>query len=190
MAEAAGSGNRWLLIAGVALPALLLVGFVGYSQIASRVTDPPAYDALFSVFSAREADAANLNFSVEAERVITHASMLPEGARWTQVLYRFRHQTMQVERVETLVSAELNARPRIVEVPTLTGLRVSARPVAPDGYRFRSGLDRSPGLIGELFSPRRRGEISIEKIGVTHRLELPGDPGVGASAQFLGWVLE
>jgi hypothetical protein len=183
-------GNRWLLGAGIALPAVLLVGFILYSQIAQRTARPPAHDALFSVFSTREPDGPNLNFSVEGERVVVHGSILPEGARWTQVLYRFRHETMTAERVTLSVPADLDGRPRVVSPPELAELPVSAERVAPDGYRFRTGFDRGPGLIGDLFGPRRRDEITIEKLGVVHRLELPAGAGSSASAQFLGWVLE
>ncbi|MDH3644762.1 MAG: hypothetical protein OES38_21830, partial [Gammaproteobacteria bacterium] len=75
------------------------------------------------------------------------------------------------------------------EVPKLAGVRISSDTTAPDGYQFRSGYQRGPGLIGEIFYRDRSGAFTIEKLGVVHRIEDPNSAYSYGQAQFLGWVL-
>jgi hypothetical protein len=43
-------------------------------------------------------------------------------------------------------------------------------------------------LIGQLFGPRQRGGITIEKVGVVHRVTETDGQELRNPAQFLGWV--
>ncbi|MFV2089413.1 MAG: hypothetical protein ACC642_02045, partial [Pseudomonadales bacterium] len=115
---------------------------------------------------------------------------LPEGVSWNQALFRLDHRTLTVHRIEIELPDDLEGHGQIIDSPLLVSLEISGANRAPDGYRLRSGYDRAPGLIGELFGPRRRGEISIEKLGVVHRIEGPDGAEFMGQAQFLGWVLQ
>ena len=185
--------RNWTLIAGVSLPVVMLIGFIAYSYLARAVAEPPRHDAVFSIYAGGPAEPlhnVNLSYTVEADRIVARASELPQGARWTQALYRLDHKTLQAHRIRLTVPDQVQGFAQPVTVPELETLQVLAEVRAPDGYRFRSGYDGGPGIIGMLFNPRRQGGITVEKLGVVHRvLDEHGEPFTGY-AQFLGWVVE
>jgi len=193
MKEEKRQGVNWILICGVSLPAVMLAGFMIYSYLARSVAEPPAFDAVFSMYSGgpgEQLHAANLSYLVEEDRIVVRASALPEGARWTQALYRLNHETLLAERIELTVPDDVSGYAQVVTVPEVEHLRVTNEVEAPDGYRFRSGGNDGPGLIGMLFSPRRRDGVTIEKLGVVHRVEFADGVKYPGYAQFLGWVVE
>ena len=187
------AGRNWALIAGVSLPVVMLIGFIAYSYVARSVAEPPQYDAVFSIYAGGPDEpehSVNLSYTVEKDQIVARASQLPPGARWTQALYRLDHASLRSQRISLTVPDEVEGYAQPVTVPELETLRVLAAARAPDGYRFRSGYDGGPGIIGMLFNPRRQGGITVEKLGVVHRvLDENGEPFTGY-AQFLGWVVE
>ena len=189
------NGSNWTLIAGVSLPVIVLIGFLLYSYIARQTAEPPGYDAIFSMYINAGGEAlqqANLSYSVEGDRIVVSASgrALPAVLRSTQALYRLDHETLTATRITFDEPEQVTGSNQVIEVPELDGLRVTPEIVAPDGYRFRSGYDRGPGIIGALFSPRRSGGVTIEKLGVVHRLNTPEKVEFSGYARFLGWVVE
>ena len=176
----------------MSLPALTLALFLAYSYVARGMAEPPAFDAIFSMYlndPGAQLVSANLAYSVEGERIVVKASALPTGVRWNQALFRLDHQTLTIKRIEIEIPDDIEGYAQIIDVPVLADLTVSRETRAPDGYRLRSGYDRGPGLIGELFGPRRRGEISIEKLGVVHRIERPDGADFMGPVQFLAWII-
>jgi hypothetical protein len=183
--------RNWPLIAGIALPALMLVGFIVYSYAARLTAEPPGYDAFFSVYASGPGEVwhqASLNYRVEDGRIVVQAHPLPQGGRWVQALYRLDHRTLQAERVPIPLPERIEEQGQRIVVESLADVPVAAGAEAPDGYRFRSGYDGGPGLIGQLFGPRQRGGITIEKVGVVHRVTETDGQELRNPAQFLGWV--
>jgi hypothetical protein len=184
--------RNWLLIVGVSLPGLLLAGFFGYSFLARGVVEPPHYDLYFSIYRNRTAAGpqhATVQYSVSDGRIVVQAIRAPNPVYSNQVLYRLDHETLQAIRVDIELTVEIGAGYRRLDVPELSNVRVSPDLAAPDGYRFRSGYRRGPGLIGGLFYPNRGHGFSIEKLGIAHRIEAPDGSYSYGQAQFLGWVL-
>jgi hypothetical protein len=181
--------RNWFLIAGVSLPAVLLLGFFGYTYLARGVVEPPAFDLYFSTYVDRAiTQHATLHYSMKDERVVVRVTP-SNNVNWNQGIYRFDHETLEATLVEIEIPRELVEGTQTIEVPALSSVRISADTTAPDGYTFRSGYNRGPGLIGEIFYRDRSRSFTIEKLGVVHRIAAPdGRYGYG-QAQFLGWVL-
>ncbi len=67
--------RNWFLIAGVPLPAVLLLGFFAYSYVAGDVVEAPAYDLYFSTFANR-----SINEPRHATRIVVRATFVPNAA--------------------------------------------------------------------------------------------------------------
>ena len=184
--------RNWLLIAGVSLPAVLLLGFFAYTYLARGVVEPVGYDLYFSTFLNRtisQPQHATVQFTMEDERIVVRATPVANGVYWNQGIFHLDHESFEVTEIEIEIPAELEAGSQVIEVPKLAGVRISSDTTAPDGYQFRSGYQRGPGLIGEIFYRDRSRAFTIEKLGVVHRIEDPNSAYSYGQAQFLGWVL-
>ncbi|MEM1436439.1 MAG: hypothetical protein AAGG11_20485 [Pseudomonadota bacterium] len=177
-----------LLIAGIALPGIVVLLFFAYIQLARQTVAPPAYDLLYAHHDYRQyqPEAAELRFSVTDGRLQIHA--LRSTAPYRSSLYRWHHASGRSERIPIELPEALSDTPRLVPAPTLTGLRLSPDIEAPDGYRFDTGASRGPGLIGALFSQRRRTG-TIHKLGVAFAVPPPDGTERYWAPQFLGWVI-
>jgi hypothetical protein len=184
--------RNWFLIAGVSLPAVLLLGFFGYTYLARGVVEAPAFDLYFSTYVDRASNQpqhATLHYSMRDERIVVRATPA-NNVNWNQGIYRLDHETLEATLVEIEIPLELLEGTQTIEVPALNNVRISADTTAPDGYQFRSGYNRGPGLIGAIFYRDRSRSFTIEKLGIVHRIQAPdGIYGYG-QAQFLGWVLD
>lgn len=75
--------RNWFLIAGVPLPAVLLLGFFAYSYVAGDVVEAPAYDLYFSTFANRsinEPRHATLAYAMQDGRIVVRATFVPNAA--------------------------------------------------------------------------------------------------------------
>lgn len=75
--------RNWFLIAGVPLPAVLLLGFFAYGYVAGDVVEAPAYDLYFSTFANRsinEPRHATLAYAMQDGRIVVRATFVPNAA--------------------------------------------------------------------------------------------------------------
>lgn len=181
------------VIAGVALPIVVVVAFVVARMVPRALVDDPRYDLLFAVASEVPIQPRQASCEIGA-----HEGRL--RARWTALEQPAYAQVQRVYRLHpaTGVLTELT-----VPEPPLEGfegtrdlyfegfedVRLDTSPRAPDGYEFENGYSSGSGLFGELFGGRSRGpRSSIKKSGRV--IELPQtSPNVYGYAVFLGWAV-
>jgi hypothetical protein len=122
--------------------------------------------------------------------------MLPQHS-----LYRFHAADSSVSEVGFEIPEQVRARllagnperdfveEQVVVNVAATPVSITA-PLAPDGYRFRDGYDRGPGLFGELFGiGRRQSVVAVEKSGRVIEIEYPfATNHYYDQVQLLGWI--
>ena len=187
-----------VLLVGLALPVVLMIGFMIFATLPQAVSDPPRYDL---VFSTSDYNAGQGNLPVSVNFVVRdgklHAQYVaynPPGSygnQWRK-LYVYEAATRKVrqltfgypEGMETISGT------REELVAATQDLTLDTTLEAPDGYQLSyDGYSRS-GLFNELFwsggyanEPRlRNGASSIRLVPDDSNTFYYGD------VQFIGWV--
>jgi len=153
------------LIAGVALPLLVVLGFLLARTLPRLWVADPRFDLLYVVRHGNEPRPGTIDrsLSVVDGHVRVRWTRLAENAYFQPAhLYRFHAASGAVEEIslpESPGEVKLEA-PVDGAVPGFDGFRVVAGPAAPDGYAFET---RSNGGIGKggrvILLPRTEGEL-------------------------------
>lgn len=185
--------DRWLLIAGVSLPLLVVVFFLAARFLPRLWVDPPRYEILYAVSSG--SDYAPKDWQVSVSVV--------EGklrARWTKLeepryaplpkVYRFDAAAGLTHRVEIPEAPADASSPHDTFVDVLGTARIQTDPVAPDGYQFKSESGRSGGFLNEIFigGSSYDTKVTLRKGGrIISVPRLDEDRYFGV--EFLGWIV-
>lgn len=190
--------NNFVLIVGLALPVLLMFGFMIASNLPNVVTDPPKYDLIFIV-----ADASSNNLPIALKLTVNKDGILT--AQYTRnrkenysynpwkKLYIYEAKTQKVRELPFPYPADMD---KIVEtreetVEATKDFKLDTTSESPDGYSISyNGYSRS-GLVGELFiggsyssEPRlKKGSSSVKLISGDNRASF-----YYGSVEFIGWV--
>jgi hypothetical protein len=188
-----------VLLAGIALPVLMMVGFLLASSL-PQTGDPPQYDLVFFVDDYASNTGNNLpvtvNLVVRDGTLVAQYLPVTAGSSygyWKKI-YRYEAATQTVRAIPFPFPADLSTITGLREEPVagLESARLDTRLQAPDGYELGGDDYRGNGLLGDLFwrpsgaSPRlRNGTSSVP-------LELGTDTSYyysSSNIQFLGWVV-
>lgn len=183
------------LVAGVALPVLLVLFFVIASVVPRYFVDPPKYDLVFSVREWRE-DSVSVSFEVvrgklRAKLVKTDAG---EGSHSSERLFVFDHETMSTKEITLEIPDDLEFAPdntARIPVEGLVNATIDTNNIAPDGYSFENEHYYHNGLMSEFFiggSGRYRYLPAISKNGATHKIPRT-DNLYYHDFDFLGWIV-
>ncbi len=176
---------RLLTGLGIALPVIMMVGFIAYASWQRSSVPMPQHALLVSVPDWNEVSGmAGVRYVVEDERVVAYPSL---ELNVTQRLYRLDPVTLRAKRLEITHKRLPLAGP--VEVVSMSAIRVSGERIAPDGYAMTDGYQDGPGIIGELFGRRRHGGIGLTRDGVTHWSKDTEHVLSQWNVVFVGWVL-
>ena len=181
--------RNWLLIAGISLPVVLLLLFVGFAKIARQYVEPAQYELYFSSYyytSNNSHPRVQLTYSVVDERVQVHGR--PNQYATSNRLYRLDPASGDISEVIFEVPKITAEAGETFVIAKLARVKVSGDFEAPDGYRLTDNYQRGPGLIGELFSSRRNTGLTLEKSGAAFHFDPPDTTNYG-SVQFVGWIL-
>lgn len=190
--------NNFVLIVGLALPVLLMLGFMVASSLPSVIADPPKYDLIFTVpnGSANNLPIA-LKLTVGSDGVLR--AQYTRNPRenyyynsWKK-LYLYEARTQKVRELPLPYPADMDKITGTTEelVETTKHLKLDTTLESPDGYSLSyDGYSRS-GLVGELFmggnynsEPRlRKGSSSVKLISGNDRMPL-----YYGGIELLGWV--
>lgn len=190
--------NNFVLIVGLALPVLLMFGFMIASSLPDVISDPPKYDLVFTV-----PDAGSNNLPIALKLTVNKdGALMAQYTRnrkenysynpWKK-LYIYEARTQKVRELPFPYPADMD---KIVEtreeaVEATKGLKLDTTSESPDGYTLSyDGYSRS-GLIGELFiggsyssEPRlKKGNSSVKLMSGNNRA-----PFYYGSIEFIGWV--
>lgn len=184
------------LVAGIALPVLVVVIFVLARALPRAWVDDPIHDVLYAVRSSYGAQPHGIDcsLSVVDGRV---------RARWTKMenpiyqepprIYRLHPATGAVEDIPLPEpeGVELPGGSVDLEVPGFEGMRIDRSPRSPDGYEFHEWEGGGSGLLSELLIDRhRRARSVLRKSGRVIVLPRADDAVYGYSpVQFLGWLV-
>jgi hypothetical protein len=190
--------DNFVLVVGLALPVLLMFGFMIASSLPNVITDPPKHDFVFSVASSVSNNLPiSLKLNVGQDGVlkaqyIRNPQQTYHYNQWKK-LYIYEAETQKVRELPLPVPADMEkiAGTREEIVGATEKLKLDTTLVSPDGYSLSyDGYSRS-GLIGDIFlggsynsEPRLRKGSSFIRL-------VPGDtrtPFYYGSIEFIGWV--
>ena len=184
-----------MIVLSIALPLLVAVFFALASFLPALFSSPPQHDFFLSLHGGRLSTHSQLRVNIvsEDERIKVLA-IKSDGTNFdkTPRLFRFNHETGDVSEVSIPIPGDVSAfeQQSEIHVEELSGLKISNRLRAPDGYEFR-GRRRGGGLVTELFGgSRNRADVSIAKSGAIIRVPLPSSDYWYNDIRFVGWVIE
>jgi hypothetical protein len=190
-----------VLVVGLALPILLMIGFLAASSLPQRLADPPRYSLVFSV-----SDYSSTTQGVPiAARLVVKDGVLkaqytktvpPAGGYvnngWKK-LYLYDATTRSVREL----AFGFPANPETIEgmreetVEATRDLRFDTNLRAPDGYELTQGGRSGSGLISEIFwrSSDWNGPRLTKDGSSVSLTSVDGRPVFAVNAvEFVGWV--
>jgi len=189
-----------MLIAAIAMPITIACLFLVASTLPRIFVADPQYDLLISIDSHTLPHRPyRVAYSVKNDQLVAH--LLTEGIEhyyYSGQLYRLNTKTGRIAHLDSpsmeSLAAQFNAQSDVpiqqqIALPSdLEALTLIPGDTAPDGYEFRHGYRRGPGLVGDIFGmSHRRSNMLIEKKG---RIVSFNDESHGAyhNVAILGWV--
>ncbi len=184
------------LVAGVALPLLVVVGFALARALPRMWVAEPTVDLLYAVPSGYDVQPKKLDRRLAVVEGRLHVV-------WTKVenptyvqplhLYRFHASTGEAEEIhlpEPWGNDGLES-PADLVVPGLDGFRIDTSSRSPDGYAFENRNSEGGGPFGEILGQGYHGPRgAIAKGGRVFLLPMAGGETYGYSpVQFLGWLV-
>jgi hypothetical protein len=190
--------NNFVLITGLALPVLLMFGFMIASSLPNVITDPPKYDL---IFAASNGGGNNLPIALKLT-VGQDGTLRAQYTRnprenynynsWKK-LYIYEARTQKVRELPLPYPADMDKITGTTEeiVEATKHLKLETTLESPDGYSLSyDGYSRS-GLVGELFiggsynsEPRlRKGSSSVKLISSNGRT-----PFYYGGIELIGWA--
>ena len=184
------------LIAGIALPLLVVVGFALARALPRMWVAAPTVDLLYAVPSGYDVQPKKLDrrFSVVDGRLHVVWTKV-DNTTYVQPLhvYRFHASTGDAEEIHVPEppGGEALQSPADLVVPGLDAFRVDTSSRSPDGYAFENRTSESGGPLGEILGQRYRGPRgALSKGGRVILLPMSGGEEYGYSpVQFLGWLV-
>lgn len=188
-----------VLLAGIALPVVMMAGFLVASRLPQTLANPPQYDLIFFVDDYSSSTGNNLPVSVNL--VVRNGTLMAQYLPATgdnaygywKKIYRYEAATGTVREISFGFPPDFNTLASMREEPVagLEGLRLDTRLQAPDGYELSSDEYRGNGLIGDLFWRNGTGRPRLRNGASSVPLELASNTQyyTYGNIQFLGWVL-
>jgi hypothetical protein len=181
------------VIAGVALPVVVLVAFALARMAARYTVADPIYDVVYSIggdYSQTQSDRV-CDLAVVDGRLLARWSAA-EPANYSKRPRAFRLHAPSGEWVELDVPEpdELAAGGHVeLEVEGLGDVQLDASVRAPDGWEFDSSYS-SGGPFGEFFGGGSgRAQSSIQHNGRRIEVPYPGQDPYYTGVSFLGWAI-
>jgi hypothetical protein len=183
------------LIAGVALPILVVVIFVLARTLPRLWVEDPRYDLVYGVRSSFGAHPRSIacDLAVDEGRLRVRWVKLKDPSYQDQPrAYRLHPATGVVEEIPLPEPDDVERLEGTLDlfVAGLEGFRLDRSPRSPDGYEFDESSGRGSGLLGELLVDRNRPRAVLRKGGRVIVLPATNDAGYGYwPVQFLGWLV-
>jgi hypothetical protein len=190
--------DNFVLIVGLALPVLLMIGFMVASSLPA-LGDPPKYNLVFSVSDYRNNQPipVSVNLVVKDGVLVAQYSKLKDsnnyGYYWRK-LYLFDAKTQRVRELEFGLPQNIDQITGINEeaVAATKGMKLSTELKSPDGYELSDSYYRHGGLFNEIFFGWGRNSSGTTITNGSRNVKLSPDDGrtyfYNGQAQFIGWV--
>ena len=195
--------NR-VLVAGIALPVLLVIAFLMLANVPRTMLTPPKHDFLVVGYryDHNQIRTYHLNFEVKNGIINGRATPIKQGANnYNQsqhaTLFLYDATSNSFEEVIYDLPEGVNDLDKSLSfsVPDLIGVNFSKKQTSPDDYRFKYlGYRGRGGLLGEVFGMKRRYDSHYVLTQDGAHFELPNpshQPNYyfGQNLSFVGWVV-
>ena len=197
--------DNFVLIIGLALPVLLMFGFMIVSSLPNALGEPPKYDLIFSTSDGTDASTTpvSVKLTVDKDGVLkaqyTKTPVNPNNGgastyynTWKK-LYVYDAAAQKVKELPFPYPADMDKMTGTTEevVEATKGYKLDTHLESPDGFTLSyDGYSRS-GFMGELFiGGHYSSEIRLRKGNSSFPLT-PTDsrsPFYYGSAEFIGWA--
>lgn len=185
--------QNFALTLGIALPVLLVGGFMLLAAVPKKLGPPPQYAVLFSVQKYEQtASPYNVDYIVKGDKVYARLTeRLNDYSNYKHELFRYDAKTEQLQKIEPDLPADIGEQKKIdVLLKEFDNITISTASKSPDGFTLENGGYRSRGLAGEIFGGGRGrydSRLRHEK-GYAYKIpEYAGTPFY-ANLEFIGWV--
>jgi hypothetical protein len=183
------------LVAAVALPVVVALFFVLASAIPRWLVAPPQHDLVLRVGRpyAQPHPRSAVEFNVRDGRLeATVRPVLPDRYEQPWSLVLFEQRTMRAREIALdLPDVAAGAVPQTVMIDAFGGRRLLAGTRAPDGYELRTGRNRGPGIVGELFGMRQYDStVTLANKGRVVAVPLPSGYDYYSPVYAIGWLTE
>ena len=179
-----------VLIAGIALPVLLILLFSLARAVPNMNVPDPQYRAVFAITSYPAQE--RLNFRIEDQKL--QVSYTP-GTKDDNVHSGLKNSKLFIfdganETLKTIkIDIEDFNQKQTLNLKEFENLKLSEEDTAPDGYRFEKAGYRHSSFITEIFSyGSRRIPNALVKGGRVIAANIPSN--VYGEVVFIGWVIE
>jgi hypothetical protein len=186
------------VVAGIALPLVLVVCMVLAQGLNGFTVAPPQHDALFILYNPNNTQPYRYQFQVKDGHVAVDVMATKDDHINTRQprLYLYEVKKDNVREI-TLPTPTIPTPPEEgapvqwtpLEVPELAGLKLSSYRVSPDGYSLEFNQNYSYGMLGLFGGGHYKSGYFLKKS--TKRIPIPlGDdhPYYYPDYQLLGWV--
>jgi hypothetical protein len=184
------------LVAGILLPALVVVLFLLSSWVPRILVDPPQYDFLFAQDSSYYGSPSpwrhQITLDPQGHLLVKAFTAKPDVYTPGDRLYLFEHADGNVREIPlpTPESTEGAENGIVVEVPELRGQFIDPSRISPDGYSLVDNTRSSRGVFGLFYSGNPR-PLAISKNGAVFEAAADGDAMAMGwyGARLIGWIV-
>jgi hypothetical protein len=194
--------DNFVLVVGLALPILLMIGFIVFSTLPRSLSNPPRHDLIFAV---PDYSTPSNNLPVTVMLIVedgllkaqyTRVTPAPNGGYYSsgwKKLYRYQAAPQTVRELPFGIpeDAAAIAPLRKDTVDATKDLKLDTTLRAPDGYELDYGSSRGGGLLTDIFWSSRSSEPRLRKGASSVRLRT-GDGRTSfyaGNVEFIGWVV-
>jgi hypothetical protein len=180
--------ENFVLVAGLALPVLLVVLFLLFSIVPRSMAAPPQYEVLFA---DRYHGPQNRNAPYDAHFFVKEGILMARVWKTQDTYSRTRLMAFDGKTLREIPYDIGNVPDRAeIALDGFKGMKLDDSAIAPDGYVFESGRHGSHGLVTEFFgagyhdaAPRlTKGAVSYS---------VPGNENYYyGNIQFIGWIIQ
>lgn len=183
--------DNFVLIAGLALPVLMIVFFMLATVLPKSMSTPPAHDFLFNVEEYGSIPQAFITELVVRDgKLYARMKKTEQGHYNAKKIYRYNAKSQTVSKVPYTLPTE-TAEPSEIILTETSGLTLSTDTTAPDGYTFRSSNNGHGGLLNELFvGGGYRSNYFLTKGSVSWKLPDVDNQTYYYNINFIGWIVE
>jgi len=185
--------QNFALVLGIALPVLLVAGFMLMAAVPKTLGPPPEYPLIFSVQKYQHNTGPyNVDYVVKKGKLYARLSARQDNyGHYQHELFRFDGKTQSLKKIDPELPDSLEGeKQREVPLKEFENLYISKDSRSPDGYTLENGGYRSRGIAGEIFgggSGRYDSRLRHEK---GHAYKIPEYAGTSfyGNLEFIGWV--
>lgn len=193
--------DNFALVVGLALPAILMIGFMIAASVPKAMGSPPKYDVIFwtNDYQYNKNLPVTVNLVVKDGTLKAQYNKIPNpqypNNSWVK-LYRYNAKEQTVEELTFGYPDEMDKIEGMREdtVEATKNLKLNTKQPSPDGFDFTYENYRHGGIVNEVlfgFGGRNSNELRLRNGANSVTIKAPGNTSFSYGvANFIGWVTE